>query len=157
MNSANSEIDFVAMMPKYILDSIGEVSEKEIVHYIAVLEEIARLGGISVVEENFEQRVAVSLGCTAELVAKARKLVRDDSPSMGELEVGEKNLGLKVCLLRDAYILAMIDDKVDRTEWLALERLVGALGISEHLAKQVMTVVDAQVKLQKQFKEEQGN
>ena len=58
---------------------------------------------------------------------------------------------LRVCILRDAYMMAMMDDKVDHVEWLALERLAGALGLSNHLARKITELVDSIVELQKEL------
>ena len=143
--------DLLALVSKFILKSTVELPEEKLIYYIATLKEIARMGGVSVKEQNFTNYLESSLGLSRELIQKADQLVNEKSLSMGELVAGIKEPEYRVCILRDAYLMARMDDKVDQSEWLALERLAGALGLSESLARKVINLVDDIIELHHEF------
>jgi len=145
-------MDMLALAPKFILDTGAEVSEENLVNYVAVLKEIARIGGVSVEEQKFGEYITSSLGISKDIVSKADRLINEESMSLGELVSRIKEPEYRVCILRDAYIMAMMDDKIDHVEWLALERLAGTLGLSSHTSRKIMNLVDDIIKLQKEFK-----
>jgi len=143
--------DLLSLTTRFILDSGAEIPEEKLVNYLATLLEIARLGGISVEEQMFSEYIVSSLSLSPDVVQKAKRLIGDESLSMGELVARIEEPELRVCILRDAYVMAMMDDKVDHVEWLAIERLAGALGLSYNLAKKVTELVDSIVELQKEL------
>ena len=143
--------DLLSLTTKFILDSGAEITEGKLVNYIATLMEIARMGGVSVEEQKFSEYIVSSLGLSPDVIQKAERLIDEESLSMGELVARIEEPELRVCILRDAYVMAMMDDKVDHVEWLALERLAGALGLSHKLAKKITELVDNIVELQKEF------
>lgn len=142
--------DLLSLTTRFILDSGAEIPEEKLVNYLATLLKIARLGGISVEEQMFSEYIVSSLSLSQDVIQKAKRLIDEESLSMGEL-VARIETELRVCILRDAYVMAMMDDKVDHVEWLALERLAGALGLSHNLAKKVTELVDNIVELQKEL------
>ncbi len=143
--------DLLGLTTKFILDSRAEIPEEKLVNYLATLLEIARIGGVSVEEQLFSEYIVSSLGLSPDVIRKAERLIDRESLSMGELVARIEEPELRVCILRDAYMMAMMDDKVDHVEWLALERLAGALGLSNHLAKKITELVDNIVELQKEL------
>ena len=143
--------DLLGLTTKFILDSRAEIPEEKLVNYLATLLEIARIGGVSVEEQIFSEYIVSSLGLSPDVVHKAKRLIDRESLSMGELVARIEEPELRVCILRDAYMMAMMDDKVDHVEWLALERLAGALGLSNHLAKKITKLVDNIVELQNEL------
>ena len=143
--------DLLGLTTKFILDSRAEIPEEKLVNYLATLLEIARIGGVSVEEQIFSEYIVSSLGLSPDVIHKAERLIDRESLSMGELVARIEEPELRVCILRDAYVMAMMDDKVDHVEWLALERLAGALGLSHHLAKKITELVDNIVELQKEL------
>lgn len=149
-------IDLLSLTPKFILDSGAEIPEEKVVNYIATLLEVARMGGITVEEHMFGEYIVSSLGLSQEVIRKAERLIEEESLSMGELTARIEEPELRICILRDAYVMAMMDNKVDHVEWLALERLAGALGLSHKLANKVTKLVDDIVALQKEFEKLAG-
>jgi len=150
-NNTVRVMDLLALEPKFILDSPDELTEEDLVCYIATLKEIARIHGVSIEQTKFSEYIINSLGVSQDIIENADRLITEEAMSMGELVSRIKEPWYRVCLLRDAYIMAMLDDEVDHVEWLALQRLAGTLGLSRRLEKKVMNLVDDMVKIQKDF------
>jgi len=145
-------MDLFAITPNFIIDSPDELTEEELVYYLATLKEIARIGGISSGEKKFGEYFVSALGISMDIVQKSDRLINENSLSMGELVSKIKTPWCRVCLLRDAYIMAMIDDDVDQVEWLALQRLSGTLGLHQSTTKKVIQLVDNIVDIQEDVK-----
>jgi len=145
------DTDLLALSSNFILESSQELTEVEVVDYIAVLHEVARIHGISVEEKKFETHLISALGVNTKIVQKALKIAADQSNVFGNLVGRIKNPAYRVCLFRDAYLMFRQDKVVDQVEWLALDRLSGALGLPEKLARKVIQLVDDHVNLQQEF------
>ena len=144
-------VDLLSLTPKYILDSEVEIPEEKLVNYLATLLEVARMGGVSVEEHKLGEYIVSSLEISPDVVQQAARLIEEEALSIGELVARIEEPVLRVCILRDAYMMAMMDEKVDHMEWMALERLAGALGLSHKLAEKVTQMVDSAVELQKEL------
>ncbi|MBW1696367.1 MAG: TerB family tellurite resistance protein [Deltaproteobacteria bacterium] len=144
-------VDLLNLTPKFIMDSDAEIPEEKIVNYLAALLEVARMGGVSVEEHKLSEYLVSALGLSPEVIRRAARLIEEQSLSMGELVARIEEPELRVCILRDAYVMAMMDEKVDHMEWMALERLAGALGLSHKIAEKVTKMVDSLVELHKEL------
>jgi len=146
-------VDLLSLTPKYILNSEVEIPEEKLVSYLATLLEVARMGGVSVEEHKLGEYIVSSLEISPDVVQRAARLIEEEALSIGELVARIEEPVLRVCILRDAYVMAMMDEKVDHLEWMALERLAGALGLSHKLAKKITQFVDSMVEVQNELDE----
>ena len=144
-------LDLLSLTPKFILDSDAEIPEEKFVNYLATLLEVARMGGVSVEENKLGEYIVSSLGISPDVIQRAERLLEEESVSIGELVATMEEPELRVCILRDAYVMAMMDEKVDHMEWMVLERLAGALGLSHKLAEKVTQMIDGIVELQEEL------
>lgn len=143
--------DLLALSSNFILESAHELSEEEVIDYIAVLHEVARIHGVTMEEKKFETYLISALGVNTKIVQKALKIATDQSNAFGNLVARIKNPAYRVCLFRDAYLMFRQDKVVDQVEWLALDRLSGALGLPEKLSRKVLKLVDDLINLQHEF------
>lgn len=143
--------DLLALTSNLFLESSQELNEEEVVDYIAILHEVARIHGVTLEEKKFETYLISALGVNTKIVQKALKIAADQSNSFGNLVARIKNPAYRVCLFRDAYLMFRQDKVVDQVEWLALDRLSGALGLPEKLSRKVIQVVDDHINLQREF------
>lgn len=146
-------LDLLSLTPKMLLDYDAEIPEEKLIYYIAALREVARIGGVSSKEDRFIKNLITSLGLPADVPDKARNLTEKKSLSIGELTAKMEDPLLRVCLLRDAYIMVVLDEDVDEVEWLALERLAGALGLSHSVVKKVTRLVDDILEIKDELEE----
>ncbi|MBN2289483.1 MAG: hypothetical protein JXQ83_09140 [Candidatus Glassbacteria bacterium] len=145
--------DLFNLTPSMLMDFKAEIPEEKMVYYIAALREVARIGGVSSTEDRFIKNLITYLDLPADVPDKARNLTENQSLSLGELTAKMEEPLLRVCLLRDAYVMVMLDENVDEVEWLTLERLAGALGLSHSVVKKVTRLVDDIVEIKAELEE----
>ncbi|OGG04762.1 MAG: hypothetical protein A3F83_03520 [Candidatus Glassbacteria bacterium RIFCSPLOWO2_12_FULL_58_11] len=143
--------DLLILTPNFILEPARELTEEELIDYIAVLHEVARIHGVTMEEKKFETYLISSLGVNTKIVQKALQIAADQSNAFGNLVARIKDPAFRVCLFRDAYLMFRQDKVVDQVEWLALDRLGGALGLPEKLSRKVIQLVDDLIQLQHEF------
>jgi len=134
--------DLLSLVPKFIFHSEKQIGEEKLVRYLAALMEAARMSGVSPEEQYLLTYLEDSLGLSTGVVGKARKLTESQAMTFGELLAGIEEPELRICILRDAYVMARMDKKIDNIEMLSLERLGGALGLSEGTVEKVVELVD---------------
>jgi hypothetical protein len=139
------------LMRDYLVDQTPALTGDEVWSYIAVLTRLAALDGVTVDEARFVDRVGASLGLSPDAARNAHRIVADPSIPTEKLVERIRDRGMRLCLLRDAYLLATTDDRVTDSELRELTSIAGALGIAHQTAAEVRSVALEETRLQREF------
>ncbi len=148
---AKKDLDLFELSTRAILGPPNNLSGEDAVNYVALLLEIAQVGGTSVAERKFQFFVERNLGIKPEEIERGREKAQAHQGALSELVSGITDPEVCVFLFRDAYMMTLVHNDSDSVEWRILERLSGALGLSTSLAKKIVKMVDDIVKLHRDF------
>ena len=149
---AIKELDLYGLSTCAILGPPGQLVGEDAINYVAVLLEIARVGGMSVEEHQFQYFVEYNLGIQPYEVDAGQMKAASHQGALSELVGGIENPETRAYLFRDAYLMILAHEGGDNVEWQILERLSGALGLSTSLAKKIVKMVDDLLQLHKDFR-----
>jgi uncharacterized tellurite resistance protein B-like protein len=132
-------------------DGTTPLAAGEASSYLAVLIRLAMLGGLERSEEEYLQRAASALGLDAEVALRTRRLVGDEAVSTTALVGRIQDPGLRICLLRDAYRLALADGTVAYDERQELAIIAETLGIDRSSASAVKAIALQEARTNREF------
>jgi hypothetical protein len=148
---AKRELDLYGLSTCAILGPPQELTGEDAVNYVAALLEISRVGSMSVEKQQFQYYVESNLGIEPLEIELGREKAATHRGALSELVSGIENPEVCAYLFRDAYLMTLMHKGGDCVEWMILERLSGALGLSASLAKKIVKMVDDLVKLHRDF------
>jgi hypothetical protein len=138
-------------MRDHVIGGPAARSSEEITTYLAVLTRLAALDGFHDLEKTFINRAATQLGIHPDAAHRAHQVVADPKIPTGALVERIRDPGLRLCLLRDAYLLAAADDVYSEAELRELSVIAAALGIAQDSASAVRHLVMREARLQLEF------
>lgn len=147
------KINEVVLARDYCLEDASGIAEADVVSYLATLRRVAALGGISPSERKLHALLVSYLGISPRLVGKAARLASSRAISTQALLSKIKDVGFRICLLRDAYRMALADGKVDDVEASALREIGRAVDLPAGLVNQIKQCVDQELAIQSRFAE----